>query len=320
MNKNNRITGSGDGASAHVIVCGNEKGGTGKTTTAFQIATALLKRGFSVATVDLDTRQRSFTRFVDNRRLWAQANGLQLELPSHFSFDVPDCDSRQAAADQEFGALLNAMRDLERKQDFVVIDTPGHDGYLMRLAHSIADTLVTPLNDSLLDLDVLARVEADGTTIHSLSHYALSVREARRERRSVDRGLLDWVVVRNRLTPIGSRNKARLHGVLQRLSMELGFRFGDGLAERVIYREHFSRGLTALDDPSSVGLGDTIVRPSDVAARAEVERLVESLRLPIDSVASERASARRRWMERVFAPVTRRPTTTPMDVDDLVCA
>ena len=45
--------------SAHVVVLGNEKGGSGKSTTAFHIAVALLKAGQRVATIDLDCRQKA---------------------------------------------------------------------------------------------------------------------------------------------------------------------------------------------------------------------------------------------------------------------
>src|SRR5437868_11157748 len=69
--------------SAHVVVLGNEKGGSGKSTTALHIAVALLKAGQRVATIDLDCRQQSFTRYLDNRRAWAQRTGLNLELPVH---------------------------------------------------------------------------------------------------------------------------------------------------------------------------------------------------------------------------------------------
>ena len=50
--------------SAHVVVVGNEKGGSGKSTTAIHVAIALLKAGQKVATIDLDSRQKSLTHYV----------------------------------------------------------------------------------------------------------------------------------------------------------------------------------------------------------------------------------------------------------------
>ena len=127
---------------AHVIVCGNEKGGSGKTTTSMHVAVALLKKGFKVATIDLDSRQNSFSRYVDNRKRWSDENGLNLELPSHFRFDGSKLDSTMEAQMQDFSAFLRAISEIENDHDFIVVDTPGSDGYLMRLAHSMADTLL----------------------------------------------------------------------------------------------------------------------------------------------------------------------------------
>ena len=86
----------------------------------------------------------------------------------------------------------------------VVVDTPGHDTFLMRLAHSMADTLITPINDSFLDFDVLATLDPVNFTVAAESHYAKMAREARRQRRKFDGRLTDWIVVRNRLSALGS--------------------------------------------------------------------------------------------------------------------
>ena len=108
---------------------------------------------------------------------------------------------------QEFAAFADAVSAVEQTHDFVVIDTPGSDSYLMRLAHSMADTLITPLNDSFVDFDVLGVIDPTTFEVAGASHYAEMVREARRQRRLVDGGLTDWVVVRNRLSSLGSRNR-----------------------------------------------------------------------------------------------------------------
>ena len=80
----------------------------------------------------------------------------------------------------EFACFAEAVTAVEHCHDFVVIDTPPHDSYLMRLAHSIADTLVTPLNDSFLDFDVLATLDPVTLTVTGVSHYGELVRETRR--------------------------------------------------------------------------------------------------------------------------------------------
>jgi chromosome partitioning protein len=183
-----------------------------------------------------------------------------------------------------------------------VIDTPGADTYLTRLAHSMSDTLITPLNDSFLDFDVLAGVDPQTFAVTGTSHYAEMVREARRQRRIVDGKMIDWIVVRNRLSMLGSRNKRLVGDGVNELARQLGFRFVDGFAERVVYREFFPRGLSALDDIDEETLG---TRPSmsHVTARQEVETLLATLRLPIDERGRKRAAARAEWASTADQPL-----------------
>lgn len=287
---------------AHVIVCGNEKGGSGKSTTAMHIAVALLKTGSSVATVDLDGRQLSLTRYVENRRRWARSARLDLEIPHHFH--VPPA-RRETIADmegEEFRQLADGLAGIEASHDFVVIDTPGSDTFLNRMAHRIADTLVTPMNDSFVDFDVLAHIDPVSHEILDVSQYAAAVREARRQRRQADNAILDWIVVRNRMASITSRNEQKIDSCLRNLSAQLGFRLADGISERVVFREFFPIGLTALDDFEAHVLA---TRPtlSHLAARQEIRQLVAALRLPTDEVGRRRALLRRRYVEAVSRPI-----------------
>src|SRR5665213_343852 len=218
--------------SAHVVVLGNEKGGSGKSTTALHIAVALLKAGQRVATIDLDSRQQSFTHYIENRRAWAERARINLELPTHYCVPRADGNSLDANEAKEFASFSNAISAIEHSHDVVVIDTPGSDTYLMRLAHSMADTLITPLNDSFVDFDVLGTLDQTNFTVTGESHYAEMVREARRQRRLVDGQLTDWAVVRNRLSALGSRNKRLVGDGITELSKRMGFRSVDGFAER----------------------------------------------------------------------------------------
>src|SRR6201996_2699650 len=288
--------------SAHVIVLGNEKGGSGKSTTAMHIAVALLQAGQRVATIDLDSRQRSLTHYVDNRRDWATRAGIALEHPRHFCVARGFGARIEEIEAQEFAAFAEAVGAVEQSHDFVVIDTPGTDSYLMRLAHSMADTLITPLNDSFIDFDVLGAVDQNTFEVSGVSHYAEMVREARRQRRLVDGGLTDWVVVRNRLSTLGSRNGRLVGQGVDGLAKQLGFRAIEGFAERVVYREFFPRGLTALDDLNEDTLG---LRPntSHVTARDEVKALIDALRLPVDERGKRRAAARAEWVAAVGKPL-----------------
>ncbi len=287
---------------AYVIVCGNEKGGSGKTTTAMHLAVALLMGGHRVATIDLDSRQLSFTRYVENRIAWNKRKGLDMRVPDHYRLQKAAGDSINDNESVELARFQEILREVEHTHDFILIDTPGHDGFAMRLAHSMADTLVTPINDSYVDFDVLARIDPATGEVIDLSHYANMVRDARRHRRVVDNGLLDWVVVRNRLAPLASRNRRNMNDSLKDLAMRLGCRLAEGISERVAFREFFPIGMTALDDLSeeSLGVGPTL---SHLAARQEVRSLLSMLRLPVDEVGRRRAEARQTWLAHAGEPV-----------------
>jgi chromosome partitioning protein len=274
------------------------------------IAVALMKAGQRVVTIDLDSRQKSLTHYVENRRAWARRRQIDLELPVHFSVvraEGARVDQNEAAEFAEFDRVVNAV---QHGHDFVVIDTPPHDTYLMRLAHSITDTLVTPLNDSFLDLDVLASVDPVTFTLTEASHYAEMAREARRQRRSVDDVKGDWVVVRNRLSLLGACVKPVVCESLHELALRLGFRVTAGFAERLVYREFFPRGLTALDDPGEI-MPCVDLDPSCLIARQEAQSLLEALKLPIDERGRRHAVARAQW----FAS-----RENPLELDDILAA
>jgi chromosome partitioning protein len=276
--------------SARVIVVGNEKGGSGKSTVAMHLAISLLKSNRTVATLDLDSRQKTFTHYIENRHAWAQQTGLSLEIPDHRYF-IENTDHPTAEDEAADGnALIEQIETLARDHDFIVIDTPGRDCYLSRLAHSLADTLVTPMNDSFVDFDVLGTVDRATLGVTGTSHYAQMVEEARSQRHARDNATTDWIVLRNRLSMLGSRNTRCLTQGLDDLAGRLNFRCAEGLAERVIFREFFARGLTAIDNLDAKTLG---TRPtlSHVTARLEVEALLGALNLGGAASGGERVAA-----------------------------
>jgi chromosome partitioning protein len=264
--------------SSRVIVVANEKGGSGKSTVAIHIAVALMKSGRQVATIDLDTRQRSLTRYIENRRAWARHVDRNLEIPDHFCPDElplhPTGDDEMIAAH----ALVDLVDDFAKEHSVIVIDTPGHKDYLTQVVHAMADTLITPVNDSFVDFDVLGRVDPETFVVTGSSHYAKMVEEARHQREQLKQPSTDWIVLRNRLSMLGSRNNRLVGEGLQQLAQRLDFRFIDGLSERVIFREFYPRGLTGLDDFNEATLG---TRPtmSHVAARQEVRGVLAAIRL-----------------------------------------
>jgi chromosome partitioning protein len=277
-------------SATRVIVVANEKGGSGKSTVAMHIAIALMKSGQRVATIDLDTRQRSFTHYIENRRAWAKHVGRDLDIPDHFCFGRVNYVSIE---DEAVGrkALTDAVDALGRSYGLIVIDTPGHDDYLMRLAHSLADTLITPLNDSFVDFDVLGTVDPETFGVTGTSHYSRMVQEARRQRQ-LDHASTDWIVLRNRISMLGSRNNRLVGDGLKELSRTLNFRCVEGLAERVIFRELYPRGLTAVDDLDEIASG---ARPtmSHVSARLEMQNLLSAMLLGDSRTNAEMAGRER---------------------------
>ena len=294
--------------SAHVIVLGNEKGGSGKSTICMHIAVGLLKAGQRVATIDLDCRQKTFTHYVESRRAWAERGRRKLELSTHYHVARAEGSRLEENEALEFAGFAQAITAVEHSHDFVVIDTPASDSYLMRLAHSMADTLVTPLNDSFVDFDVLGTVDPATFAVTGVSHYAEMVRQARRQRRIVDGGATDWIVVRNRLGAVSSRNKKVVGDSLNELGLQMGFRLIDGFAERVVYREFFPRGLTALDHLDEKTLG---TRPglAHATARQELMMLMQTLKLPLNERGQQRAAAQAEWMA---------ARVKPLELDDVI--
>jgi len=249
---------------AHFIVFANEKGGTGKSTTAVHVAVALAAQGRRVSAIDLDTRQKTLARYLENRTATTRREGVELACP-HFEVFDP---AKDVAIEQRLDALAE-------NSEFVIVDTPGRDDAHAMKAAARADTLVTPINDSFIDLDLIGQVDPETYRIRRPSFYAEMVWEARKARAKVDGGTVDWVVLRNRLQHLEAKNMRRVGAAVDELAKRVGFRVIPGLGERVIYRELFPRGLTLLDLAAIREVGI-----SHVAARQELREMVSGLQLP----------------------------------------
>lgn len=262
----------------YIIVLGNEKGGTGKSTTAMHLITSLLRSGFTVGSIDIDARQGTLTRYFENRHTYAKDKRLNpsiLPIPNHIPLNTSSIENKREAEQQDEENFNYTLQNLQQN-DFIVIDTPGHDLFLSRLAHSYADTLITPLNDSFVDLDVIAHVNSETFSIIKPSLYAEWVWEQKKKRALRDRSSIEWIVIRNRLTTIHAKNKENMEKVLQSLSKRIGFRLISGFSERVVFRELFLSGLTLLD-LKEIGLPLNL---SHIAARQELRTLIQAINLP----------------------------------------
>lgn len=262
---------------AHIIVVGNEKGGAGKSTVTMHIATALVRMGKVVGGLDLDMRQRSFARYIENRINFA--NSEEITLPMVRYMPLPEVSEADLQPDENIydHRLSLAVAELDKDCDFIIIDCPGSHTRLSQVAHSLADTLVTPMNDSFVDFDLLGKVDASGEKVLGPSIYSEMVWSSRQLRAQAGLPPIDWIVVRNRMGAQQMVNKRKVSGAIDILSKRIGFRVAPGFNERVIFRELFPRGLTLLD------LRDVGVRQlniSNISARQELRDLIKALKLP----------------------------------------
>lgn len=293
---------------ARILVFGNEKGGCGKSTLAMHVAIGLLRLGFSVGSIDLDSRQGSFSRYLRNRfdtvrRLDGDSHRLHGMSPTHIRFMPSGSDAdkgtRRNLHDGTF--LTGAINELSPHHDFIIIDTAGRDCYINRLAHSFADTVVTPVNPSYIDLDLIADINPMTQAIDHAGLYTKMIAEQRQNKLSrvitedITARSIDWIVVPNRLQKKTDKNAEMLkeqdfivNVVLPDAAQKFDFKTVSGFTERALFRDLFLKGLTLLD------LAE--VRQQDlsldiVQARQEVRTVIEAIGLR-RRVVSSRVSLR----------------------------
>jgi len=295
---------SGTRSPPHVVVIGNQKGGSGKSTFAMHIIVALLKAGKRVASFDLDLNQLTLTRYLGNRHEWVRKQEQKLELLDHYpvmeegrggtlrrfisrlkkigrAHKDDFIGGRALSHSADLRQFISQLRKIGRahKHDFIVIDTPGGVQHLSLIVHGMADTLITPINDSLVDLDVLVAIEQSDLEPRP-SVYAKMVWRALEARRKVNGRTTDWIVVRNRLESVESSNQHQITQVLDVIERTVGFRVARGLLERPVYREFFAAGLTVLDPIEGF-------ESAAIPARLEVQSLIREIGLIEDDFEDE---------------------------------
>ena len=269
---------------AKVIVFGNQKGGSGKSTSAIHTVVGLLRQGYKVAAIDLDSRQGSLSRHIENRQTYKQSRpGINLPVPECHRIDESTLTDRIQAHREEASHVAQTIEILQENNDIIVIDTPGTDNNLSRVGHTHADILVTPINDSLVDLDLLAKIDPETHEIKGPSIYSEMVWQQRQQRMVQKRSATEWIVMRNRLGHTHAKNKQLISGLLDKLSKRIRFQIAPGFGERVIFRELFLKGLTMLDLKE---VGEYNLSMSHIAARQEVRSLLLALNLDDKSEAA----------------------------------
>lgn len=267
MNKNKK---------PYIFVVGNEKGGAGKTTCSMHLIIGLIDKGYKVASIDTDSRQHSLTTYINNREQYNKANpDHMVDIPIHYHIKDEKFDSSEEKLSNEQRVFNDILSNIEDDVDYIVIDTPGSHTNLSRIAHSYADTVITPINDSFVDLDVMAKIDGSNMEVSSPSIYSQMIWEQKMEKLSRDNSSINWVVLRNRLHVLDSNNKRLVNEMLKKISKRIAFKIIPGFSERVIFRELFPQGLTLLDLKKANF--NKVFNLSHVAARQEIRSLLDNL-------------------------------------------
>jgi chromosome partitioning protein len=248
---------------SHIIVFANEKGGVGKSTTAFHICVALCNAGHKVAALDIDLRQLTLDRALNARMDSAREYGVDLLGP------------RQILLAQSTEAELETkIRMAQIECAFIIIDVGGHDSAIARRAIFMADTIVTPVNDSFIDLDMLGRIDPRTGELKTLGAFARLVEHLKEPGLALRARPLDWVVMQNRARGMTTKNERKFIDALNAIAPVAGFRLIPGLRERVVYRELFPIGLTLFD----LGMIPNLGR-AQPAAQKEIAQMIDALNL-----------------------------------------
>lgn len=148
------------------------KGGSGKTTTAINVATALHQHGARVLLIDLDPQANAtlavgidplaLTAHVDH--LFTRIDTEPQDVVTHTLFGLPVLPSHPDLAQTEagmkatqVGMLRGILEALEPKFDVIVIDTPPSESYLTVNALAAADEVIIPLQAHYLAMQGLAQ-------------------------------------------------------------------------------------------------------------------------------------------------------------------
>lgn len=255
---------------AHIITISNEKGGTGKSTISMHLAIKLMQEGFSVATFDLDGRQGSLSKYIENRHKYCENHNLILPTPTNIRVTPED---NYYLIPQAREKLAKQIYEAATQYDALILDTPGTKNYLFEEAHKFCDTVITPISDSLMDLNVLADIDFESDKVRQPGHYANFIWDTKKYLAARGKSYLNWIVIGNKLSTYNSKNKANVFSYLEKIAKLYGFRFSHGLRDRVIYKELFLEGLTVLDmQEESLKMKMTI---SHLAAKREIKALAE---------------------------------------------
>ena len=248
------------------MVWGNAKGGVGKSTLALHFSLQCMHEKLSVACLDADGDQGTLFRSIENRKQYCKRNNISFPVPEMIRF-CPSAYANTSLAIEAIDAVLEQCAHF----DIIVIDTQGSDTPVGRYIHQQCQVLISPLTDSLLDLDLFVNISQIQENSHHtlpLGSYAHMVWEQRLSKISQTQEHLEWVVVRNRMGGQISPTQMQLEKILKSLAPRVGFHIGPSIGDRSIFRELFPCGLTVMDREGLTTL-------AHITARQEIKSVTQ---------------------------------------------
>lgn len=260
-----------------IVTIGSFKGGTGKTTMAAVLGTAMTLRGLKVRVIELETQTKPLARYQASRE-FADLDGPKV-TDLNVSGGTPDVKDWQMT-------FSSVKADAERAGiDVVIIDTTSVWKPEVIAAHLMADLVLTTVTESPIDLYQIMPTE--GPSMQAVRPYAQLIDLVRRHAEKAERTNFDWFLCLNRKSHLITRVGERVRDRLTEFTDESRIQMVEGLVDRVGYRNMMDTGITPMD----VIAGQPVQR-SQIAARTEVNRLasrvVARLGLKVDADQFER--------------------------------
>lgn len=157
---------------AKKIAIANQKGGVGKTTTALNLADALMHCGYNVLVLDLDPQCNTtgsyqaqtvgeYTLYdVMNKACTTKEAIQKTEVGEIIAGDpkLVEIDSKLKESVGGYNVMKKALKEVEEQYDYIIMDTPPNLGVFMLNALTAADGVIIPIKAEKYAIDGLGKL------------------------------------------------------------------------------------------------------------------------------------------------------------------